>query len=152
MTEKADIRARALRLLARREHSRFELERKLTACDFTYEVIKTLLDELVKDDLLNEARFADSYVWQRAQKGCGPIRIRAELQGRGVDKDVIREALEAADVDWIKLAMRERHKRFGNRRTENFKALARQMRFLSYRGFSDEQIRRATGDEHEKQC
>ncbi len=147
MAEERDIREAALRLLARREHSRFDLARKLASREFQRDAIDAELDELIAERLLSDERFAESYLWHRAQKGYGPLRIRAELQERGVDEEIIGVALAAAEIDWFELAIEQRRKRFGVGRAGDFKSLAKQKRFLSYRGFSGEQIRAATDDD-----
>ena len=135
----------ALGLLARREHSRLELERKLAARGFPPESIGSTLDELEESGALASARFTESFIRARADKGQGPVRIRAELVERGVDREQAAELLRAADIDWIAVASSVRDKRFGARRPRDFKERARQTRFLEYRGFDRGQIGRALG-------
>ncbi len=77
----------ALDLLARREHSRRELERKLGARGFTDELIAPTLDALEESGELASARFTASFIRARAAKGQGPARIRAELAERGIDRE-----------------------------------------------------------------
>ena len=60
--EPGDLRERALRLLARREHSRAELARKLEAAGFAREEIALLLDAFEAKNWLSDQRFAESYV------------------------------------------------------------------------------------------
>ncbi|HVJ31411.1 MAG TPA: regulatory protein RecX, partial [Gammaproteobacteria bacterium] len=69
----------ALELLARREHSRRELTRKLAARGFSDDVVSPVLDKLERTGALADARFTDSFVRSRIGKGQGPQRIRAEL-------------------------------------------------------------------------
>jgi regulatory protein len=128
-------------LLARREHSRKELADKLAARAFDQDVIGEVLDELEREGLLSADRFAESFVAARHARGQGPLRIRRELEERGIE--VPDDWLKAGRFDWNRQASEVRRKRFGVELPANFKEKARQARFLEYRGFGPEQIRRA---------
>ena len=91
---------RALGLLVRREHSRKELGRKLSAKGVEREDADLALDKLNKQDFQNDARFAAALARGRASSGYGPARIRAELATHALSRDDIAEALEACDRDW----------------------------------------------------
>lgn len=127
-------------LLARREHSRLELERKLTGSKFDSTVIGHVLDGLESDRLLDESRFIESFVRARVGKGHGPARIAVELGQRGIDGGRARSWIEDTELNWPSLAAGVREKRFGPGRPESFAERARQVRFLQYRGFDSEQI------------
>lgn len=135
--------ATALRLLARREHSESELRHKLASRNFADDVIDTLVAELAARGLLSDRRFADAYARSRYERGFGPVRIRAELQERGVAGDLVSEILTELRGDWVASAVRQRHKRFGAVLPGDARERARQTRFLQQRGFSSEQIRAA---------
>lgn len=98
--------------LARREHSRLELENKLAKAfpDEQEEIIASVLDQLVRDNLLSNYRFCESFFHSRVQRGYGPRMIRFELQQRGVEQALIDEVFAEASVDWQsvieRLAMR----------------------------------------------
>jgi regulatory protein len=143
----ADVRAAATRLLARREYARVELERRLTRRGYPAEIVAAVLDALVAENLLSDERFAESFVRARADRGQGPLRIRRELGERGVGAGVAEQALAAADADWDELARGVRAKRFGAAVPGDYPGRARQMRFLHYRGFTEEQIRAALGED-----
>ena len=130
-------------LLARRDHSRLELDRKLTERGFEPDLVAHVLDDLTRDRLLEEHRFVESFIRARLRKGQGPVRIRAELAQRGVEDASVSTALTEADCDWTALAAEVRSKRFGAEAPEDFKERARQAKFLQYRGFETEQIRAA---------
>ena len=130
----------ALDLLARREHSRRELERKLAARGFPEESVATALDALEESGELAAARFTESFIRSRVAKGQGPARIRAELAERGIDREQAAALLRAAGIDWAAVASSVRGKRFGAERPTDFKERARQARFLEYRGFDSGQI------------
>lgn len=140
--ERACIRA-AVDLLARREHGRRELGRKLAARGFPEDVVAHALDELERTGELAEARFIETFVRSRVAKGQGPARIRAELAQRGVTEEEAEQALRAAGVDWLESIRAVRRKRFGPEIPRDYLERARQARFLEYRGFNGEQIRAA---------
>ena len=57
-----ECRKKAMDLLARREHSRLELERKLTSRDYEAEEINATIEQLVADNLQSDSRFSEAYV------------------------------------------------------------------------------------------
>lgn len=149
--DEASCRDRAVALLARREHSRAELERKLRARGFDASVVAAALTRLENEGTLADARFTSSFVRTRAAKGKGPARIRAELAERGIAKDEARSTLAQSDVDWAAEAAAVRRKRFGPELPRDFKERARQARFLQYRGFEQRHIEAAfSGDSAEQ--
>jgi len=127
-------------LLARREHSRRELERKLDKRGFAANLIDETLDELEQSGALSARRFAESFVSARAAKGQGPVRIRADLAKRGVDSSDFEDLLHDGSIDWPAIARNVRTKRFGRDAPADFAERARQARFLQYRGFDMDQI------------
>ena len=74
-------------LLARREHGRVELTRKLRQRGAEAELIETALDRLTEEGLLSEARYLESFVSYRARSGYGTLRIREELSQRGLQRN-----------------------------------------------------------------
>lgn len=135
-------RRRAMDLLARREHSRLELARKLGR-SFDATLVAGVLDALTTEGLLAEARFVDSFIRARTRKGQGPVRIRGDLAERGIRGSSVRAGLADAGCDWCALAAEVRAKRFGAAPPKDFRERARQAKFLQYRGFDAEQIRAA---------
>jgi len=133
----------ALELLARREHSRRELTRKLVARGYPDDMIASALDALERSGALAETRFTESFVRARVAKGQGPARIRVELAQRGVADENIEGALREAGVDWLETIRAVRRKRFGLDVPRDYRERARQARFLEYRGFGSAEIRAA---------
>ena len=131
----------AMNCLARREHSVEELRRKLAARDFESAEIEATLADLRQDGLLSDSRFAEAFVRARSSRGQGPIKLQAELKGRGLGRELIAAALDP--LDWGGIAAAAREKKFGPEIPVEFAARARQARFLQYRGFGSEHIRRA---------
>ena len=135
------MRAAAIRQLARREHSRVELLRKLSV-DFATEpmLIDRVLDQLAAEGLQSDARFAEALVASRIRRGQGPQRIRRELAERGVDAELVERALTTADVDWCALALTVSTQKFGPKPAQDWPERARRARFLQYRGFGGDEI------------
>ncbi|MCW8847229.1 MAG: recombination regulator RecX, partial [Sedimenticola sp.] len=89
MSDRSELEQAAIRLLTNREHSRLELSRKLQSrCD-DRNLLSEVLDDLERSGYLSDDRFTELYVNYRKQKGFGPIRIRQELQERGISTDLI---------------------------------------------------------------
>ena len=134
------LKGRALRLLSGREHSRAELERKLVAHEEEPGQLARVLDELQAKDFINEQRVVDSVVHRRSGK-LGALRIRQELQAKGLDPEKVQAAL--GQLKFTELA------RARDVWARKFDALApdaagrgRQARFLAARGFDGEVVRR----------
>lgn len=145
--ELQDVRNSAVRLLARREHSRLELQRKLAQRDFNTSLIHQVLDELEVEGLQSDQRYAESLVNSRIGRGQGPLKIRAELSQNGVPDNVVALAMTEASADWITLASNARRKRFGHSLPADYAEKARQARFLSTRGFASDTIWQVLGDD-----
>jgi regulatory protein len=141
--DEAACKRTAVELLARREHSRVELERKLATRGFPEAVIAPSLDALEHSGVLAATRFTESFIRSRIAKGQGPVRIRAELAERGVAGEQAAAVLRGDDVDWLATARAVRRKRFGADPPRDFRERAKQARFLQYRGFTADQVRAA---------
>ena len=143
-----DTRARnsAMRLLARREHSRAELRGKLVGRGFENDSVEELLQGLEDQDLLSDERFAMSLIASRAETGYGPKRIDLELRNRGVSEELAREALANAEVDWGQQVTDQAVRKFGSDPAQTFPEWARRARYLERRGFGQDAIRLAIGN------
>lgn len=94
------VRRAAMDLLARREHGRVELARKLRQRGAPPDLIEQALDRLCEQGLLSESRYLESFVRSRANAGYGPLRIREELAQRGLPRADIEQALRDSGFDW----------------------------------------------------
>ncbi len=135
-------RNQALRLLASREHSRRELERKLLARGYEASILVGVLDDLIVTGLLSDERMAEAYVAGRMRKGFGPLRLRQELRERGLDDDLIGPVIDLSPGDWLEIMSRVAARKFGPGPVTDRKELARRARFLEYRGFPPELVGR----------
>lgn len=145
-SDPAAARKKAMDYLARREHSREELRKKMQKAGFDCNVALDAIEELRKDGLQSDRRFVEAFVQSRISHGKGPRIIRADLSQRGVRDPVIHEALVEVTADWVALARETRLKKFGDELPQEFKEKARQMRFLQSRGFEPDQIQAAVGE------
>lgn len=136
-------RSAALRLLARREHSRYELAMKLRQRGIGPEVYEPVLDEYEEEGWLSDERFAEVYTRQRVDLGYGPLRILGELQQRGIHWTP-EQLAHMSDQQWAERAEQLRERRFGlTDIRDDWDERVRQARFLSRRGFTAEQVERA---------
>ena len=133
----AELKARALRLLARREHSRDELARKLAPHAESPEILEGLLRELESKKQLSNERFAEVRAHWLARK-YGAAKIRQDLQSKGIPEDVAARAASGLnELEKAKQILARKYRDHGMTREER----ARQARFLQSRGFSYDTIR-----------
>jgi regulatory protein len=136
----------AVRLLARREHSTDELRRKLKRRGYGDATVNEVMMTLCDTASVSDARFAESFVRVRSERGQGPLRIRAELRERGVTDVLVDEVLTTTSEFWLERASRARAKRFGDAAPATRDDWNRQARFLAQRGFPADLIYRALGE------
>ncbi|WP_101675092.1 regulatory protein RecX [Alloalcanivorax mobilis] len=134
----ASLRQYAVGLLARRDHGRSELRTKMVRKFGAEAAVEPVLAWCEEHDFLNDRRFAGFFVRSRIDRGQGPLRIRAELNQRGISEALTSEALSEADCDWFALAIEVRRRRFRQPPADR-REKAKQLRFLQSRGFNAEQ-------------
>lgn len=134
------LRERALRHLARRDHTRAELERKL-ADHGSPEEIGAVLLRMTELGLLSDARYAEAWVRSKAAR-YGSARLRSELGRRGLSRELVDAALAAECVESeFERARTVWSGKFGAPPTDA-REWARQARFLQTRGFAVDVIRK----------
>lgn len=140
------LKARALRYLAAREHSRAELERKLAphAGEDPAELPR-VLDELAARGLISEQRVAESVLHRRAGK-LGGARVLQELRAKGLDGEVLADAAEQLRATELERARAVWSRKFGMPPRDAAEK-ARQMRFLAARGFAGDTVRKVLSGE-----
>lgn len=153
------IEAKAVALLAMREHGSKELKQKLlTKFPETSELLAEyselpgLVKQLVTDVLIlcqennwqSDERYVEQAVRNYVAKGHGPQKIRQKLQQACYDNDLISAALDWDESDWADLAQTVLEKKYGDtQKPTEKKEQARRMRFLQSRGFSPSTIWKA---------
>ena len=138
------LKGRALRLLSGREHSRAELEKRLAEHESAPGELAAMLDELQAKGFISEQRVVESVIHRKAGK-LGAARIRQELNAKGLDREMVAEAvagLQASELARARALWQGKFGTGGEATTTDPKAKARQMRFLAARGFGGETIRR----------
>ena len=130
-----ELRARALRLLARREHSHRELERKLSPYAESSEALDVLISELKAKNQLSEARFAEERARQLSRK-YGAARIRQDLKSKGVGEELVEHVSSDGDLERARAILERKYRQPAATREER----AKRMRFLQSRGFSSDII------------
>lgn len=135
--------ARAVGHLARREHSRAELARKLAPHAAAPAQLEALLDDLQARKLLSQARFVESLARARGGR-YGTARIEQELRSHRLGGDLVRATLADLRRTELERARALWRRRYGAAAADRAGRL-RQMRFLAARGFSAEVIRKVVG-------
>ncbi len=135
---------RALGLLVRREHSRKELTRKLTARGIESEAATAAVEKLTDAGWQDDTRFAENLVRMRANTGYGPLHIRAELGTHGLDSEQIAAAMDTFEGDWTDNARDLVRRRFGEAGPQELAQRRKAADLLARRGFDGDSIRRAT--------
>ena len=132
------LRQRALGLLARREHSRAELARKLAPHAESEEELTSLLDDLAARRQLSDARYAAERIAFRSRR-YGNARLAQELRQAGVSSETADAALAETESE-LERAHQVWLKKFGQLPAD-LSERAKQTRFLTGRGFSSATIR-----------
>jgi regulatory protein len=133
----AELKARALRCLARREHSRAELARKLAPYAESQQLLDGLLGELEGRKLLSNHRFAEMRTHVLSRK-YGAAKIRQDLKAKGVSDEIVESVSVAGELERAREILARKYKTPATTREER----ARRMRFLQGRGFSSDAIYR----------
>jgi len=137
------LRERAIAHLARREHTRAELARKLAPHAESPDEVQALLDDLARRKLISDERYASTRSEALAQK-FGAARVVRELRDKGVAADSIERISGELKANELERAREVWRKRFGAA-PQSAAERAKQGRFLQGRGFSFDVIRRVIG-------
>ena len=135
------LKARALRFLSAREHSRLELARKLARYAEEGDDVDALLDFLEQNNWLSQQRFSESLIHRRAAR-YGNSRIVAELQSHGIGGEALDELKAGLSEDETARCCEVWQRKFGTVAAD-LQERNKQMRFLLQRGFSQRAIRTA---------
>jgi regulatory protein len=132
------LRVRAMRFLARREHSRAELKRKLAPKAVEGEDLDAVLDDLARRGWLSDERFAEQAARAKARR-FGPRKLDHYLRSRGLDDEAIATGIRNAGVDGAASLEKVWASRFRAVPTDEREKM-RQVRFLQGRGFEIDTI------------
>jgi regulatory protein len=132
------LKARALRHLVRREHSRAELARKLAPHAESPQAVEDLLDQLLSRKQLSDQRYAEERARTLSRK-YGIARIRHDLRAKGIAEEVIAQAADAqGEFERARAILERKYREPASNREER----AKRARFLQSRGFSMDVITR----------
>jgi regulatory protein len=124
-----------MELLVRREHSRRDLKRKLGLRGADPLESEAAIEKLAALGYQDDDRFGASFARDRAAAGYGPVRVRQELAGHGLDQDQVQRALDACDTDWPASARGQIEKRFRPEHLADPGKRRKAVDFLLRRGF-----------------
>lgn len=130
-----------MRCLSGREHSRQELERKLSPHEEERGQLARILDELQAKGFISPERVIESVIHRRAAR-FGAARIKQELAGKGLDAQAVAAAVASLKDSELERA-REVWRRKFSQPPADAAERGKHMRFLASRGFATEVIRRA---------
>lgn len=133
----------ALKLLTRREHAVSELRKKLADKTDSPEFIPEIIQELIQKKYLDDSRFTESYSRMLANKGYGLLRIKQALKQKGITEFVDLN-IHQADIK------NSYQKKFGDTPPKDIREKAKRIRYLQYRGFSFEEIKKVLNHEDDE--
>ena len=153
------ILAKAVQLLAQRDHSSYELTRKLTLffskkikCiedDYPEELsqLKIQIEHVIKhcthQHWMDDEQYIEKYIFMRANKGYGKYKISLELKQRGLSFDLNKKLLNIADINWSEIAYQQLLKKFKVIDSKNNQQKQKVVQFLTSRGFTQNDIKTA---------
>ena len=141
-----EVHAKALQLLARREHTRIELAEKLRRKGFKEDSVTETLDALVNENLVSHRRFIEDYLTSRVHKGYGPNRIRLELLQKGLAKEEVDRGFANAGIDWIDRARHCYRRKYRDTEAEDVAQRMKRRQYLYRRGYPEDVIRCVMAD------
>lgn len=131
-----DIQAKALTLLALREHSQYDLKRKLCIrYGQDNAIIDRVIQDVQRDNLQNDQRFTEALIYKNIQRGYGMLKIKHELKKHNIDEQLMDNCQLLNDINWQERAEAARAKKFGDAQPSDYKQKTKQCRFLYQRGF-----------------
>ena len=134
-------RASALASLCMREHSVKEIIDKLTRKEYQPESIEIVVGECLKDNYLNDQRYAEIFWRVRSRKGFGPNKIALELKQKGISSSMIDDTSQQEELDFNEVVKNVYFKKFKGSQIKDFKDKAKRQNYLYQRGFDIELIR-----------
>lgn len=138
----------AVNLLSYRARSERELRDRLRRKNFDEATIGEAIERLTRWGYLNDAEFARRWVENRAtHRPRGRRLLAQELRQKGIDRDLVAETLEEAELDEDEAAREAARSRLNSLRGLDRQVAQRRLSgFLARRGFSGETIRRVVSD------
>ncbi len=129
------ILKRAMHILERQDQTEWQLFRKLLRNDYPEEAIEAVISYLKQCRYLDDERYARTFIRFRQEKH-GRLRLKNDLERRGVPKEVIRRCMEEEFSSDERLKIRELlQKRHFAPETADSRECRKMYQFLLRRGF-----------------
>ena len=125
--------------LSRREHSEKEIYLKFVNLVSSKDILLEEILKLKEEGLISNQRYAEAYIRSRFHSGFGPVRIKYELEKKGVIKTIIKTAFQETDLDWDDKLKSELKKKYESNDMKNLN-INKISKFFLYRGFDLEKI------------
>jgi len=132
----------AFRLLKYRDRSEKEIVNRLKKKKVSREVIEKVIAELKSLSLLDDRKFAKSWIQERIRKGYGLLKIKVELKEKGIDQDLLKDLLQDINKDaWVLPQIRELvQKRIKKYNKIDLNVKRKILSYLVRRGFPYEKV------------
>jgi regulatory protein len=137
---KLSLLGRAINYLSIREYSESELRKKLSTLAESEDELNLVIEKLKAKSFLSDNRFLESFVARKSKK-YGTRKIAQELQLHQLDPDLVSAELKKVRATEPQTCYELWEKKYGQLATEP-KELAKQIRFLASKGFSQDTIMR----------
>ena len=140
--EQQALKHAAVDLLSRRDYSRQELWRKLSPKAASADDLDTVLNDLAACHWQSDERFGAMYLHSRSSRGVGPVRLKQELRTKGLSDDLSQQLMSEQEQDWYGIAAEVAHKKWRTLKDSDPRRTDKLYRFLAYRGFPSDVIRK----------
>lgn len=155
ITDPAKLRARGLYWISKREYSIHDFRVKLEKVSELTEQIEALITDFITRDWLNEQRYMEMFVRTKLALGLGRQRIVQELKQHGIKSDVTNLYIESLEIDWFEQAKSTYQRKFAEKpmdvkhlgKDKFYKEKAKRYRYMSYRGFTPDEIKYSMDDQ-----
>ena len=138
-------RERGVRFLTFKDRSVNELLNRLKQAGFDEDIAKEAVEALKVIGYLDDRRYAMRYLSERIKtKALSRKSLEYELKNKGIDTQIIENALAEFEIDDYEVALREAKRKFGKYNINDKKLELKVQRFLLHRGFSYEIVNKVT--------
>lgn len=143
-----DNYAKILKYCAFRDRSVLEVRRKMAELKLSEQESEQMMQELLEDGFVDDARFAESFVrGKMTYNRWGRVKIRAELLQRGVSSAIIAEQLNSLDNDLYERNLQYLASRWHKENPGADKA--KLYRHLMSKGYTYDEIRQCASNQEE---
>ena len=147
----SDITKLITKYLSIREHSKLELQNKLSQKGYDLDNIRDCIDEFSSKDIQSDIRFTEEFIRSKLKKNKGPRLISSELVSRGITDSIINKKIsEISYQEWCTVAFLALKKKL-NGSSISIEDKDKIYSFLISRGFEHKMIKYAI-DEQKDEC